>query len=191
MSLPDPDDREVFLGFYGAHRRGVERFVQTRMDTNRADVEDVCSDVFEVAWRRFREVRAEPETAARSWLLRVAELRCLAQRRSRLRRYKAYERVELRPTPDDLLEDLYVDDLQRRAEAHARVESVVAALAPSYVEVLRLDMSGRLSGEQMAEILGISHTALRVRLSRARSAFRTEHDRQYGPSGTDSDGEAQ
>lgn len=189
-SLPDPDDREVFEAFCGAHRRGVERFVQTRLATNQADIEDVCADVFVVAWRRFSEVRTEPEAAARSWLLRVAELRCLTQRRSGLRRDRAYERVELQPMSDDLLEDLYIDKLQRRAEAQSRVEPVLASLTPSYVEVLRLDRSGRLSGEQMAEILGISHTALRVRLTRARRAFRTEHDRQF-PNDSASGGEAQ
>lgn len=178
--LPGSDDRQVFEAFFDAHRRGVERFVQTRMATNQADVEDVCADVFIVAWRRFGEVRAEPELGARRWLLRVAELRSNTHRRSGLRRDRMFGRVALEPIADDLLEELFVNDLHRRSEAAERVESVLAHLRSQYVEVLRLDMSSDLSGEQMAVKLGVSHVAVRVRLTRARHAFRAEYIRQFG-----------
>lgn len=36
--LADLGDHEVFGAFFGAHRRGVERFVQTRMGFNHAAI---------------------------------------------------------------------------------------------------------------------------------------------------------
>ena len=151
------------------------------MTSTQADIDDVCSDVFMVAWRRFSEVCEAPDPAARRWLLRVAELRCLTVWRSHLRRDRAYERVafDLEDT-GDLCEVMAVEEYDRRVDAVTQVETVLQSLGPSHVEVLRLDMEGQFSGLQMAQLLGVSHLAFRLRLMRAKRAFRAEHQRLFG-----------
>ena len=63
------------------------------------------------------------------------------------------------------------------------VERVLATLAPADREVLVLRFTLDLPGERVAELLGISHAALRQRVARAKTQFqrRWERTRQEVP----------
>jgi len=169
-----------FTNFFKTHRECIQRFV-TRAVSERSEVDDVCADVFLVALRRFEEVATLPETAARSWLFRVAELSCLKDQRSRCRRDRAYSRAAATCVPNDgPVDDMFVR-LADSAGQSDRVHGVLASLHPSYREILEMCMeAGGPTGRQLSEALGVTHLAVRVRLTRAKRAFRTEYERVFG-----------
>ena len=169
-----------FALFFKTHRGCIERFV-TRAVSERSEVDDVCADVFLVALRRFEEVATLPEAAARSWLFRVAELRCLKDQRSRCRRDRAYGRAAATCVPNDgPVDDVYLR-LADSVGRSDRVHVILASLHPSYREILEMCMeAGGPTGRQLSEALGVTHLAVRVRLTRARHAFRTEYERVFG-----------
>ena len=169
-----------FTLFFESHRGCIQRFV-TRAVVERSEVDDVCADVFLVALRRFEEVAILPELAARSWLFRVAELRCLKDQRARCRRDLAYGRAAVTCVRNDVpVDDVYLT-LADSAGRSDRVHVILASLHPSYREILEMCMdAGGPTGRQLAEALGVTHLAVRVRLTRAKRAFRTEYERAFG-----------
>lgn len=169
-----------FALFFGTHRRSIERFVRRAVGEG-SEVDDICADVFVVALRRFEEIANLPDSAARSWLFRVAELRGLEHQRSRCRRDRAYGRAAATFVPNERPVDDEYMRFDRRVELSNRVHVVLALLQPSHREVLRIymDADGQ-TGRQLAEALGVTHLVVRVRLTRAKRAFRAEYGRHFG-----------
>lgn len=170
----------AFAVLFETHRRSISQFVG-RVVSARSEVEDVCSDVFLVAFRRFEELADLSELAAQSWLFRVAELLCLKGQRSRCRRDRAYGRVAATYVADDVPADEAYLRHAKRSALSDRVEVVLASLHPSHRSILLeyMDADGP-SGRLLAEALGVTHVAVRVRLTRAKRAFRAEYQRVFG-----------
>jgi RNA polymerase sigma factor (sigma-70 family) len=64
------------------------------------------------------------------------------------------------------------DPPSRSEDERLDVERALARLAPEHREVLVLRFSLDLPGEEVAQLLGISHEAVRQRVVRAKDAFR-------------------
>lgn len=172
----------MFAAFVGAHRIGVERFASRKLGSDPAAVEDVCADVFVVALRRFDEISGLPDHRARLWLLRVTELRCLNHYRARSRRDRAYMRVATDPlTGPDSFNELGFEFLESTSPIAERVQRALAMLSPAYQEVLRLDMFEDMTGPQIAKLLHTTPLAVRLRLMRAKRAFRQTFVEMFGP----------
>lgn len=126
---------------------------------NRAVAEDLTSETFETAlrkWRRFDAGRGTP----RAWLLAIARTTALDWFRADARRRKREERAEAasphRETVDPLGDGL--------APA---LEEALRSLSVGEREVVVLRVVLDLDGEQVARVLSISPTAVSTRLSRA------------------------
>lgn len=134
---------------------------------NPADAEDVCQEAFLTALERLEECRDPKRFAA--WLMRIVRNRALNFRQSRSLR----EGVPLEETA----ERAGGDDPGREAERSELRERLLAALAglpESQREVVLLhDLEGWRHRE-IAELLGTSEGAVRVRLHEARRRLRTE-----------------
>ena len=136
---------------------------------------DVVADVFLVAWRRLDQVPDEPLP----WLLGVARKTLANERRGGRRRSALLEALTvesaepgLSPTPADV---------QLRAVARA-----VDQLPERDRDLLRLIAWDGLTTREAASALGISHSACRVRLHRARRRLAQElalDDREESASG--------
>ncbi|VTR76130.1 RNA polymerase sigma factor [Cellulomonas hominis] len=121
-----------------------------------ADAADVVAETYLVAWRRLDDV---PDgDAARPWLFGVARRVLANLYRGERRRHALAERLR------DSLTELAVED-------ESPATGVVAAMrrlpGPDQ-EVLRLVAWEELARDEIALVLGISRTAVRVRLHRAR-----------------------
>jgi len=127
---------------------------------NWALAEDLTSETFEVAFRKWR--RFDPSRgSARAWLLAIARTTALDWFRSDARRRRREERAEL---------------AERREEAStlgeglsAELEEGLRALSAGEREVVALRIVLDLDGEETARLLGISPSAVSTRLSRALS----------------------
>jgi RNA polymerase sigma-70 factor, ECF subfamily len=186
MGSPDPEgedahllrragvgDREAFDAFMERHAAPVLRFVGLHVrETDRG--EDVLQETFLAAWRGAGSFRGPG--SARSWLLSIA--RRAALREGRHRAGNPVTSFSLDSVPLDVLarEAGWGEDPggeERRLEAKELVQAAFAALSPDDAEILVLrDLEG-FSGEEVADLLGVSLAAVKSRLHRARLRFMT------------------
>ena len=144
-----------------------------KMCRHAEDAEDVLQDSMMTLARSVRDFRGASSLS--TWLFTVARSFCIKKRRKGKFDPEREESLEhLRPRDKDLLHAATPDP-------HARVESLevwrqvqdgIQRLEPAYREVLVLrDIEG-LSAKQVAEVVGLSVSAVKSRLHRARSELR-------------------
>lgn len=129
------------------------------------DAADVVSDTFTTAWRRIGEL--PPGDEARLWLYGTARRTIRNQRRGVRRREALDERL--------LVHARIAHSRSRPAAPDGPDGDLVAAMArlsDADQELLRLVAWEGLDGTQVAQVLGVSPTAARVRLHRARQRLR-------------------
>lgn len=139
-----------------------------RLTGNEADASDVVQDTYVRAFRGLRRFRGD--AAFSTWLYRIAS-NCASSfltRRSRQRCAGLHEAVEVVETDPDR-------DPTLRAEASTLRQSIERALEelPQRLRaVVVLKHLEDLSHREIAERLGISEAATKVRLHRARNSLR-------------------
>lgn len=136
---------------------------------------DVASATFLTAWRSWSAV---PDPAL-PWLIAVAKGHVRNHLRGQRRRQGLEDRLALLSGSAYDGPDTAVSALER-AEALA----ALAALPESDCEALLLVAWEGLTPEQAAEVLGIRHGTLRMRLHRARSRLSTSEARSIPRSAT-------
>ncbi|MCE0486051.1 RNA polymerase sigma factor [Ornithinimicrobium sediminis] len=157
---------ERFRGWYDSTYDDVLRFVHRRCHPSHA--EDVVADAFLVAWRRYAEVPAD-HGESRAWLFGIAR-GCLANaRRGDQRREALRVRIADARPPGVTLD---AEDVAHRVDLAAAWRR----LRPVDQEALALTAWDGLTGPQAAAVLGVTPTAYRLRLSRARRALRRHLD---------------
>jgi RNA polymerase sigma-70 factor, ECF subfamily len=146
--------RERFERIYQAHYARVLAYAMRRAPRPVAD--DVVAETFLVAWRRLDDVPAD----AAPWLYGVARRVLANERRASGRRAALVERLTFEPSP------------AAAADASSgALEDALAALTEREREALKLVAWEGLTAGQAAQVAGCSHTAMRVRLHRARRRF--------------------
>ena len=160
-----PAQESEFVRLYEATYVDLRRFIERRVHPSHA--EDVVSQVYLVAWRRFAVVpRAHDQ--ARAWLFGVAHRTIRSEHRA-LRRHEA---LPLRIAD---AQQLGPDLLGQEPNLVAACLDLVAAwrrLSTVHQEALALTVWDGLTSNEAASVLGISPVAYRLRLSRARRALR-------------------
>lgn len=166
MRTGDPDGSVAadFRRLYADAYPDVLRFVQRRCHPSHA--EDVTAEVFLVAWRRYADLPGDHD-ARRAWLFGVARKILANVRRGDARREALAVRV--RDAWDGIEPGSHHPDLVATRLDLARSWH---HLTPAHQEALALTLWDDLTSAQAGHVLGISATAYRLRLSRARRALR-------------------
>lgn len=166
---PAVGEREQrFRQVYDAAYADLLRFVKRRVHPSHA--EDVVGDVMLVAWRRLDDVPPDL-SAARAWLFGVAR-KTLQNTRRREDRHDAVavRLADARHGPADAGQ--HPDLVASRVD----IAAAWPLLSTSDQEVIALSVLDGLSAPEGAAALGISPSAFRLRLSRARRALRRHID---------------
>lgn len=177
MNVADTDSRLVARA-RGGDARAFEELVRRHLKSahavalgvlgNVADAEDVCQDAFLVALEKLDECRDPKRFAA--WLMRIVRNRALNLLESRALR-------QGEPLDEAVAEAEAGDDPGWRAEQSELRDRLLAALGrlpPGQREVVLLhDLEG-WKHREIADLLGTSEGATRVRLLEARKRLRTE-----------------
>lgn len=163
-----PQEREQrFREIYDSTYVDLLRFVRRRAHPTHA--EDVVGEVMLVAWRRLDDVPADL-SSARAWLFGVAR-NTLQNARRREDRHQAIA-VRLAEVGRGPAESGHPDLVAGRVD----VAMAWPLLSATDQEAIALTVLDGLTGPQAAAVLGISATAFRLRLSRARRALRHRLD---------------
>lgn len=152
------DPLERFAGVYDLYYRNVLRYALQHAE--RGTAEDVASETFLIAWRRFATIPEPPLP----WLLGVARNLLRKQAGASLRRRALASRIAMLTTQAD---GLAVDAGDFVVERAAALDALTS-LSARDVEALTLVTWHGLSPAQAAEVVGCSARAFTVRLSRAR-----------------------
>lgn len=172
----EPTDRELlaatasgsaaaFDRFVARHRAAVFRYARAHAGDH--DAEDVLQQTFLAAWQHAGTATAE--RGAKPWLLTIAR--------------NALARMRRRPAGDSAapasIEDLgeaagFADPaatperFAAAAEERGALAAAMAALLPLERDVIHLRDIEELTGDEVAELLGLSLPAMKSRLHRAR-----------------------
>lgn len=158
-----------FERLFRDHYTNVRNFVARRVRT--PEVDDVVSETFATAWRRWSEL--PPDVGFhRAWLLRVASYTILNQRRSTRRHLALVGKVadDARSGRRMVVGDPYVAISSVPSD---RIDAVFSALSPGDQLVLTLVAWDDLTVPELAVVLDCSENAATTRLCRARARFRS------------------
>jgi RNA polymerase sigma-70 factor, ECF subfamily len=159
---------------YERHVADVDRWVR-RLVGPREDVEDLVHEVFLVAVRRRGSFRGE--ASVKTWLFRIAHHVVRGRRRrDRVRRWLFARHAEDLPagrcavvTP--------LEEIEQR-EQTARLYAALDRMPDEYRTALILYEIEGLSGEQVAELVGVQLGTIWVRLHRGRARLLRELSRE-------------
>lgn len=165
--MPGPSEgTRTFEEFFQEMWRLVHSYLVTRVGVDEAD--DVAQEVFAVAYRRWPLPGMGPEHRRR-WLMSVARSKAKDHLRSRARRGRLKRHLESQPSetaPDP------IDRVKARDLAYQLAE-IVGVRSEVDVELLIL-LAEERSTREMADILGVSISAVTSRVNRLRKRL-AEH----------------
>jgi RNA polymerase sigma-70 factor (ECF subfamily) len=161
-------DARAFTTLVEAHRGAVYRFA-LRLTHDSAAAEDVLQETFLTALQGLGGWRGEGEL--KRWLLAIARSQVLRRARRRAgqpERFEALDSVEALGLAAGWGDPLEAEALRERLAQRASLEAALARLDETDREVLVLrDVEG-LSGEDTAQLAGLTVPAMKSRLHRAR-----------------------
>jgi RNA polymerase sigma factor (sigma-70 family) len=150
---------DQFAEQYKANLPRIAAFIARRVD--RSLVEDLCSDVFEIAYRKRNQAPQETDREF-GWLCQIAQNLINNHRRREVTSKKLVVALSV-PTSSPSAESLVVQDLHLR--------ECWNQLKPKQQQILAMVAFDEMSIKDVAMVLGIKPNAATVRLSRAREAF--------------------
>jgi RNA polymerase sigma-70 factor (ECF subfamily) len=166
-------DQAAFEAIFQRYERQIYSFIY-RMMGDADDAYDLTQDCFVKAYRALG--RTSDDLNVSAWLHRIASNACLdvLRRRQRLR-WLPWEG----PKHDHLLVSTPIDDPERSAisqETRVTVQRVLTRMSHRHRLALILREYEGLSCEEIGEVMGLSRSAVKSMLFRAREEFR----RVYG-----------
>ena len=147
-------------GLYHEHRRPIQSYL-ARLTSDREAAEDLCQETFLKALRGW--ARRDPAANPVAWLYRIATNTAYDHLRRR-RRATLTPLIDAEALPDARAPEAWL------AEGEP-VHSALALLPPRYRVPLLLACEGQTMRE-IADTLGCSCNAVKMRLLRARQRFR-------------------
>ena len=183
----ETEERALLAALRGGDDRAYERLVSEhggrmlavarRVLRNDEEARDALQEAFLLAFRGLP--RFEGQSRLSTWLHRIVVNASLMKLRSR----RAHPEESIEPLLPTFLEDGHssvsygdwpesADRLLERAEVRERVRASIDRLPVTYRTVLLLRDIEELDTAEVAEALGISANAVKIRLHRARQALR-------------------
>jgi RNA polymerase sigma-70 factor (ECF subfamily) len=161
-------DAAAFGRLYDLHVGRVHGHCARQLGTVQ-DADDLTAVVFMEAWRRRDAVRVVDGTVL-PWLL-VTATNVARNHRRGLRRY--HSALAKLPPPDPVPDHGgEVAQRMRTADGARALAAALAMLGATDRQVVSLCVIEDLTYQQAADILGLSHAAVRSRLSRSRRTLR-------------------
>jgi RNA polymerase sigma-70 factor (ECF subfamily) len=159
--------------------------VARRMLGNEDDANDAVQDAFLSAFKAID--RFEGNAQLGTWLHRIAVNASLMKLRSRKRRRDEVSIEALLPSfkPDGHMSrspgawNTTSDDLAQQDETKRRIRELIESLPADYRDVVLLRDIEELDTRQTGQILGVSDSAVKTRLHRARQALRILLEQEF------------
>lgn len=170
FSLVQRGDQEAFRALFRLHQQPVYLTAYNVVRSG-TDAEEIMQDSFLTLWKKRAKISLVGESPL-PWLVTTARFLALNRRRANAR--TAGEPLDAAATAAD--ESASPVDGVLAAELMERLGSLTAGMSAVDRDIFRLCLLDELSYEQAARQLGISHGAVRNRLSRLKGRLRLALD---------------
>jgi RNA polymerase sigma-70 factor (ECF subfamily) len=175
-------DRAEFARLVDAHYELIYRLA-IKMVSDAQDAEDILQETFIKAFRHLQGF--DGRSSLSTWLYRIATNEALMfLRRRKPEQYSIDDPLETDEgeiVPVQIVDWCCLPEEElMSAEARLHLDQAVANLPPSLRVVFILRDVQRLSTREVSEVLNLSESAVKTRLSRARLRLREELTRYYG-----------
>jgi RNA polymerase sigma-70 factor (ECF subfamily) len=145
---------------------------------NAEDAYDLTQDTFIKAYQALP--RTAPDLNLSAWLHRIASNACMdVLRRRKLIRWLPWETFDTNPGMEPAADDDPVGEYNQ-FETSGEVQSVLDRLTPKHRMSLVLKEYQGLSCDEIGDVMGLSRSAVKSLLFRAREEFRQVYLRKYG-----------
>jgi RNA polymerase sigma-70 factor (ECF subfamily) len=170
-------DSTAFEAIYSRYERRIYAFVY-RLMGNAEDAYDLTQDTFIKAYQALP--RTAPDLNLSAWLHRIASNACMdVLRRRKLIRWLPWETFDTNPGMEPAADDDPVGEYNQ-FETSGEVQSVLDRLTPKHRMSLVLKEYQGLSCDEIGDVMGLSRSAVKSLLFRAREEFRQVYLRKYG-----------
>jgi RNA polymerase sigma factor (sigma-70 family) len=149
-----------YTGLYNRYARGIFNSI-SRIVCHTAEAEDILQDTFCLIFGDMQKL--QEVTSFEAWVKRIAINRSI----SHLRRKK----IVFSDLGDTEIADEATPDINEEEIFNCRIEDVkksIEALSPGYRTILNLYLFEQLSQEEIAGMLGLSHSTVRTQYHRAK-----------------------
>lgn len=130
--------------------------------------QELLQDTFLAAYQALPRLKGELRLSA--WLHTIALNR--ARSHHRRRKFRVFVPLDDHEPPSP------APDLQESVATQELVRRTLGRIPKQYAEALLLQLSGGMSCREIADVLGCSEGAVKVRLMRARDAFRRVYEEE-------------
>jgi RNA polymerase sigma-70 factor (ECF subfamily) len=180
LTLAGAGDQRAYQTLVARHLPRVLAMAR-RMTGNASEAEDVAQDAFLRVWQKSPDWHAG-EARFSTWLYRVVVNLCVDRRRRR-----SFAPIEAAGDPEDPAPS--AESRMAEGQRNRRVADALTKLPDRQRAALVLTYYEELSNAAVAEIMGVSVSALESLLVRARKALRASLD-ERAQEGTRSDDDA-
>lgn len=149
-----------FDAIYKANYQKVIRICMGYVNGNKALASDIAQEVFVKVWKSLAGFREE--AAISTWIYRITVNTCLLELRKKkyTQPYQEYHQLP------ETLEEPYAD----KEKQLKKMYQCIAKLSKGNRAIILLELEG-LPQKEIAEIMGISHEAVRVRVHRIKNSL--------------------
>ncbi|RZQ59919.1 RNA polymerase sigma factor [Amycolatopsis suaedae] len=163
--MGDPPAGNELAELYATHARGLHHYLAARVGSEIAD--DLVADAFLAFWEH--RDRYDPSRAGtKTWLYGIATNLLRNHVRTEERRLRAWRRHGMRPAGADDVSGRVAEAVDATVLAE-ELSGALAALKPADRDVLLLTAWADLTPTEIATVLGMSASTVRVRLHRTRT----------------------
>ena len=152
-------DRHAFGEFYALHLNEIYRYILFRV-YDHDEAEDLTAKVFLEAWESLAS-REPNVNNIRAWIYRIARNKVIDYLRTR----KRLEPIE--DNPDKKLQSTWLESEMDQLFISQKLAEGVRQLSPDYQEIIILRFINRMSHAEVAEIMNITASHVRVLQYRA------------------------
>ena len=178
-------DAAAFEAIYNRYERRIYAFVY-RLMGNAEDAYDLTQETFVKAYSALP--RTQPDLNLSAWLHRIASNACMdVLRRRKLIRWLPWETFDTNPAMEPTASDDPVGEYNQ-VETSGEVQVVLDKLSPKHRMALILKEFQGMSDDEIGQVMGLTRSAVKSLMFRARDEFRQVYLSQYGhPPGVDAD----
>lgn len=155
------DRAQRFTQLVQLHADTVNRYLINRHRASDAlEAEDLLAEVLAIAWKRFDDI---PDGAEVAWLIGVGRNRLMNMRSKQARR--------LRLSAVLRAQSAVAAPAEAEAIADVTLREAIESLSPAERETFTLSVWEKLSAREIGIVMGVSENAVKVRLSKVKSAL--------------------
>jgi len=156
-----PDNPDAFRPLYRHYFTRIFAYVAYRVG-GKQDAEDITAEVFMLVVEKIHQFDYRGEGSFAAWLFRIAYNRI----QQFYRKSQRSTLLMLDDLPEISGDSILPDEAIIKKEQFARLQSMIASLAPRRQEVITLKYFGELKNNEIAEILELDERTVASHLSR-------------------------